>query len=43
MTSEHKLWAIFWIALFFGGAIERIASHPDCIAWCTNIATAGGN
>ncbi|WP_292621885.1 hypothetical protein [Mesorhizobium sp.] len=43
MTSAHKLWAIFWIALFVAGAVERMARHEGCIAFCTSIANAGGN
>ena len=43
MTSSHKLWAVFWIAAAATIVGANMAHHPDCIAWCTNIANAGGN
>ncbi|WP_281060363.1 MULTISPECIES: hypothetical protein [unclassified Mesorhizobium] len=43
MTSEHRLWAIFWIAFFVSIVAVRIASHDGCLAFCTNIASSGAN
>jgi hypothetical protein len=32
MTSEHKVWAIFWISMFAALAVGNMG----CIAFCGN-------
>lgn len=43
MTSTHKLCAICLVCMTVGFVASLISRHADCIAVCTNIATAGGN
>jgi len=43
MTGKHRLWAVFWIALFAAHAIAWVSTHDGCIAFCTSIANARGH
>lgn len=40
--SDNWLLAILAICMTLGFAAEQIGKHADCIAFCTNIASAGG-
>jgi hypothetical protein len=41
MTSVHRLCAILLVCMTAGFIAHDLAKHEGCIAWCTNIASAG--
>ncbi|WP_281034923.1 hypothetical protein [Mesorhizobium sp. M4A.F.Ca.ET.020.02.1.1] len=42
MTSKHKLWAIAFVCVALASIAMHVSKHDGCIAFCTNIANAGG-
>lgn len=43
MTGTQRVCAVFIVCMTAISIIALISQHDGCIAWCTNIATAGAN